>query len=254
MIRIAICDDDVYLTESIFRCLQETMEQIAETDFIISVFHSGEAFLSDVRSGVFFHIVFMDIQMKGITGTEVGAALRVMPNGDDVILIFMSHHDSYFEQMAYVGNFRFIKKPISITRLNDIFRRAYKIVFKSIENESKLFRYNINREIYSISAKEIAFLRSVYKFIEINIWNGGDETIRLLEKFYSTIEVSMSQLSNEHFIQCERSHIINLRYIQIMSGNTFVLKDKFATQIPIGRAYKDKARDAYSKFRGHHYE
>ena len=46
------------------------------------------------------HIVFLDIQMNGIDGVETGRVLRNTPDGDNIAIIFMSSHKTYYERIA----------------------------------------------------------------------------------------------------------------------------------------------------------
>lgn len=249
MIWIAICDDDRNVTETIQSFMIGKSEEVGE-ELGISLYQSGEEFLQAVEQGIQFHIVFMDIEMDGINGVEVGQVLRSATDGDDVILIYMSSHDSYFEGIAYTGSFGFVKKPILQERLSEIFGRAATVVLKQIENKKRTFLYNIHTEVHSVAIDEIVFLRNSKRIIEIHTWDSLKKEILFLDKFYSSIDEALEQLPAGHFIQCERSYIINLGYVRKM-GNTFLaLEDRDSTSVPIGKTFKEQVKEAYFKYRG----
>ena len=250
MIRIAICDDNKSITEGLYQYLVEKAKQFVGEELRISIYYSGSEFLHDVKQGFVFHIVFLDIQMDGMNGVEVGQILRDTPDGDGVIIIYMSSHDSYYEGISRIGVFRFIKKPINIAALDDAFSRAMTQAIKNRVSKPKVFQYKINTEVHSIKLSQIVYLKNIQKFIEIYTWNEATEGAALLDRFYASLDETMKQLSKESFVQCARSIIVNLDYVQRMRNDGFILMDREATEISIGKAYKEMAKDAYFRCRG----
>jgi len=242
------------MTATLHQYLLKKNEQLQDVELRIAIYYSGEDFLHEVGQGRLFHIVFMDIQMGGMDGVETGKILRNTPDGDDVILIYMSSHNSYFEGIARVGGFRFLEKPAKLSELDDVFSRALKSVLKGISNQSKMFQYKVNKDIFFVKAAEIAYLKSDDKAVEIYIFQRNEKSLFLLERVYSSITASAEQLSADYFIQCERSHIVNFNFVQRMAGTAFILMDTMSTQVPIGRAYKEKVRKAYTTYRRSQYE
>jgi Response regulator of the LytR/AlgR family len=243
MIRIAICDDDVKIVEEIQSYLENKNKQTPDEDFDISIYQSGEDFLLEVDSGAAFHIVFMDIQMKGISGVSVGQILRNKPNGDDIILIYVSSHDEYFEGLVEIGSFRFIGKPIDERKLDDVFKRALNLAIKHKSAYTpKLFEYKIGADKCVIDINKIAYMKHIVRLIEIHAQDG------CISKFYGKLNEAIEQLPAEQFVRCERSHIVNLSYVARIESDKFVLKDKAATKIPISNTYKQDVRLAYFKY------
>jgi len=249
MIRVAICDDDKAVTSEIHWYLTQQSSQ-QDVSKHISVYHSGEDFLRDVTEGEAFHIVFMDIQMDGINGIKTGQILRNTPTGDEVILVYMSSHDSYYEGIAYIGSFGFIKKPIVLERLDEIFNRAFSLALKQVENRKRMFLYKVNTEMHSVTIKEIVYFRNCKRVIELYAWDEAKKEVFFLDKFYSNIAETLKQLPAGQFIQCERSYIVNLDYVKQMGRSSFSLEDKDRTSIPIGKTLKEEVKEAYFKRRG----
>jgi len=214
MIRISICDDDMVFTDNLKQYLKIKNEKLQSEKLNVSVHRSGEGFLTSLEHSPLPHIVFMDIEMAGITGIQVGHALKSMPNGDDVILIYMSSHDSYYEGVAHVGNFRFLTKPIHYAKLDDVLNKAISKVLKDVGNRARNFLYHINKDIFSIRVNEIVYLKCHNKTISIYTWGDQDKSISFHDNTYSSITATVEQLPSTHFIQCERSHIINLDYVR----------------------------------------
>ena len=108
--KIAVCDDSkeicIKITELIRKC-----GNAAE----ISVFSCGEALLS---SGEDFDIIFLDIEMKKLSGIDTAKKLRSLeePGGHKAIVIFITAFREYMEQAFDVSAFNYITKPIDEER------------------------------------------------------------------------------------------------------------------------------------------
>ena len=198
MIRIAICDDDIDAIDEIRRHLMLAENQPHDMGMEIEAFHSGEDFLSGVEQGGSFSIVFMDIQMGGIDGVETGGILRKTPGGDEVILIYMSSHDSYYEGIAYVGSFGFVKKPIASEKLGAIIGRALPLAVKQSKNRKKVFLYNVNKDIHSVAIDDIAYLKSRKRMVEIYTWDEAKEEIKLSDPAQSSALFSQKALQTAY--------------------------------------------------------
>ena len=247
MINIAICDDDKNVVECICKYLEQKAEFYIDEQWNIFPYKSGEEFVNDINNGIMFHIVFMDIQMGVINGVEAGRILRNQNNGDVTRLIYVSSHNTYFEGIVHLGSFGFVGKPITLNKLDDVFSRALELVKREMQFQPKQFQYNINKEIFFIAQKDIVYLKVKSRSLEIYIWQNESKMISFLEKIYLSINSAMEQLTDEFFIQCERSHVVNIRYIQSVAGGKLTLIDEDKTIIPIGRAYKDRVKKYYTK-------
>ena len=250
MIYIAVCDDDLKIVQQIEQYLLEKGKALPEVEMDISLFQSGVDFLRQVENGAKFHVAFMDIQMAGISGIDVGRALREKPDGDDVIMIYISNHDYYFEELVRIGSFRFIGKPIDMDELDDIFNRAFNQVLR-YNHEVKIlhiFRFKSGPDEHLLKTRDIVFLKNSNRVKVLFAWDSVEEKIYPKHKFYSTMDAMRSQLPQGQFVHCERSHILNLDYVQKLEKDFFVLKDKKKTRIPIGRAFRAESRKAYFRY------
>jgi len=255
IIRIAVCDDDKNIAENIHRHVEMKAKQLQGEKLDIFFYKSGLDFLQDIELGATFHIVFMDIEMEEMNGVEAGQILRNRSNGDDIIMIYVSSHDSYFEDLVDVGSFRFIKKPIDEDRLDHVFSKALNqaIKYKNMAEEPSLFFFKVGAEISSVKADEIAYLKNIKRIIEIHVWDNTSKSIILLDHFYSNMDDAMEQLPKGQFVRSERSHIVNLEYVCRMNSDYFTFMDKNSTKIPIGRVHKENAKVAYFKRRSDKY-
>ena len=249
MIRIAVCDDDKSITQRIYGYLKAKDALLPAETLDISIYQSGEDFVRDVERGLLFHIVFMDIQMQNMSGLEVGQLLRKRPGGDDVIMIYISHHGGHFEDLVQIGSFRFIRKPFHEAHLDDVFSRALNLAmkYKNALEIPDLFQFKIGTETHMVRSDKIVYMKNCKRIIALHVWDPIENLIGIMSKFYSKMDEVVEQLPREQFVRCEHSHIVNFQYVQRMAKDAFILTDKSETRIPIGRAYKTDAKQAYFK-------
>ena len=108
MINIALCDDEQEFLDR----MQNELHQLADKlDFTIEtyLYTDGNKVVDLIdRDQENFHILFLDIDMQGISGLEV--ARKIREKGSDIILIFVSAHEQYvFDSIEY-NPFRYIRK------------------------------------------------------------------------------------------------------------------------------------------------
>lgn len=250
MIHIAVCDDDIGVTKNIHEYLMSKEKQLQDETLNTLIYHSGEAFLKDIELGAIFHIVLMDIQMNGINGVKVGELLRSRPGGDDIIMVYISGHGGYFEDLVNVGSFRFVKKPIDYNDLDDVFTRATNqaIKHKAALNAPEQFMYKVGLDTHTVRRDKIAYIKKNLRLAELYAWDDIQQDIKYVDKFYAKLDRAMLQLPEDQFLHCERSYVVNLAFVSNIEKDAFTLSNRNATRIPISKSCRIKARQAYFKY------
>ena len=102
MLNIAICDDSREDRKRLRKFLEET-------GFLVSIqeFESGEALL---RLEETFPVIFLDIDMKGISGIETARLLR--KKDKKAKIIYVTAYDDFREYAFSVHAFAYLVKPL----------------------------------------------------------------------------------------------------------------------------------------------
>ncbi|MCL2035589.1 MAG: LytTR family DNA-binding domain-containing protein [Oscillospiraceae bacterium] len=250
MIRVAVCDDEKNITESIRQYLIMKAGELHNETLEVTIYHSGVDFLRGINNGYMFHIVFMDIQMDRINGIEAGQILRSKPDGDDAIMIYISYHDCYYEELSQVGSFRFIKKPINADKLDDVFSRALRqaIKYKDAICAPSIFEYRVGSNIQCIRSNAITYIKQKLHKTEIYIFDDVAKSVVYNDMFYSKLCDIEQKVPRDQFVRCHISYIVNLDYVYKLEKDGFFLKDTKSTRIPISRTCKSAAKTAYFKY------
>ena len=203
--------------------LERTLKQYAvmnELDCQIDFFSSGEAFLRNYRP--FQHVVvFLDINMDGISGIEVAKTLR--ETDDDTILVFATNSEEHRPEAFSVFATAYLIKPCpdeQVFRLMDhILRRKTKT--------AQRFTFSYDRKEYSLPFADLVSIETDGNYIRIK--NRDGESFRTRMTFLQ----AQTQLDSR-FLILMKGILVNMDYIEqihdtlciMRSGDSFPLRVK----------------------------
>jgi len=193
-------------------------------------------------------IIFLDIQMPGMTGMEVAYQLRKT----DSLVIFSTAYDQYAIQAFEVEALDYLIKPFTDKRFNEVLNRAKEMIEL---NQRKVFSDRVERLFKTFNRSSSPSLT------EIVILNKGlEEIIPVTDILYiesssvyviihtkwkqfiyrTTLELLTSQLPKE-FIRIHRSYIVNdtfVRKSRYLNNNTFSFEMVNDKVLKSSRTYK----------------
>ena len=187
-------------------------------------------------------LVFLDIQMPGIKGTDF---LRNLVNPPKVILT-TAYREYAFE--GYELNVvDYLLKPISYER----FMKAADKFLKSMEPatgvtdkqpDEKFIYLNINKKIHKILIHEIIYVESIKDYLTVHTLSGDIIAKHTLSSFESL-------LPPNEFIRIHRSFIVSIRKIKGFNAHSIDVAGK---ELPIGPNYQTQVFEKldYPNFKG----
>lgn len=146
MINVAICDDDVAMTGIIENMIRE----VCKNNFIsvdTDIFWDGKRLVQSVENNMYYDIIFLDIEMKGEDGITVARRIRTIDR--NVLIIYVTSHDSYMLEAFSVRPFRFLLKPVGKKEIEQI--TISDAVFKGLIIKYRLeiyFTLKVEKEKY----------------------------------------------------------------------------------------------------------
>ncbi len=181
-------------------------------------------------------IVFLDIEMPGITGIEIAEKIKKIDS--HISIVFTTAYKQYALDAFEIGAVHYLLKPIRKEKLItaiDRIRALQDNQIKVIKGKSQLPE--------KISVKE----RDCTTFIKIKdivyIKSSNSKTILVTQKEELTSKEKMqfweNELSEVGFIRCHRSFIVNIEYIykmkKILGSVHELLLDHNDTVVPVGK-------------------
>lgn len=212
MINVAICDDDINITGYIENMLRNN----AKKNFIpieTDVFWQGKNLVKAVEDGEYFDIIFLDIEMGDGNGITVAQRIREIDR--NVLIIYVTSHESYMRESFSVRPFQFLVKPVEERQMTDCFEAAC----AEISNADNYFRYSYQRLNYKIPLKDIFYFESRKRKVYIM-------TEKEIFEFYGKLNEieEILKASKGAFLRIHQSFLVNYKHIKGL-GYDFVIMD-----------------------------
>jgi two-component system LytT family response regulator/two-component system response regulator LytT len=206
-------------------------------------------------------LLFLDVQMPGLTGFEVARRLieaQLLPQ-----LVFVTAFDQYAIEAFNVNAVDYLLKPVDPDRLEQALERARRRVVPEQTPRLPLSPEDLERVIDAVQARQgrrdqIA-IRVGERFMlvqaqEIVFASLVDEAIVVVTNSvsgtsnYRTLDELQARLDPTVFWRVHRSHLVNITNIKEIvpwfSRNYILkMKDPKATEIPVSRSQTKRLRE-----------
>jgi DNA-binding LytR/AlgR family response regulator len=219
--KIVICedskDDRSALSTHIMKYLNEN-----GSDAELAVYESGEAFLSDwetIKTDD-VKIAFLDIYMTGMSGIEV--AERIRSTGDSMVIIFTTVSRDHGLDGYTVKALQYLVKPVGYPEIVDVLNGCMALFADSLRYIEVLS----DKIAVKVLLKDITHVEVYSNYCLIHTTTG-------VIKCRLTLDEIEQRLANGGFLRTHRSYVVNMRYIQSVAEDDFVLTN--GTLIPIRR-------------------
>jgi len=188
----------------------------------------------DLKSREQVDLIFLDIQMPGISGIQFLNSLTNPP-----IVIIVSAYENYALDGFNLDVVDYILKPFSFERFLKAVNKASELIGlrqqKELPAKGPAAGYifvNADYSIVRINIPDIIYVEGLKDYIKIHLKNQSKAVItRLSMRFME------EKLPNEGFARVHKSYIVSLDKITTFKKNRLMLTD---IEIPVSDNYKDK--------------
>jgi two-component system response regulator LytT len=253
--RVVVVDDEQLAREEL--CFQ--LEQLGTEEVVAQAGNGLEAIAAVERHEP--DLVFLDVQMPGLTGFEV--ARRLLQRDDESpALIFVTAFDQHAIEAFEVNAVDYLLKPVDATRLEQALQRARRRLSSErtgraplndqLERIVKMMAgRQIRREQVAVKVGERFLLVQAEDIIYASL---ADESINIVtghvtgSSNYRTLDDLQARLDPEVFWRVHRSHLVNINKIKEIvpwfSRNYILrMKDAKSTEIPVSRSQTKRLRE-----------
>lgn len=232
MIRIAIVEDEPTEIDRIKVYLEEIAQE-DQTQFDIEQYSSGMAFV--MRGMKDYDLVLMDIDMPNLNGIETAKALRKVDQS--ATLIFVTNMAQYAISGYEVNAIDFILKPVNRYSFAIKIKRAISRTAKKNDNAIQI---KMDGTIFLVHMYQIMYLEVDGHYVIFHTTQGD-------YKEYTTLKLAQKRINSSHFVQCNQSFLINMKYIESVSRESVTVG---GTIIYISRKMKTEFMNAVLDFLG----
>ena len=227
---IFICDDNSIIQEQLHELLIKYFNDKSYPSPEFYIYNSGDALLN---SSLIPDIVFLDIEMPGIDGIEVGKELH--NKYKDIIIIVVTAYSEYLDDAMRFNVFRYLSKPINKHRLF----RNLDDVLEQINKRSCNILINDSNTSYNVSTDDIIMIETLASKRKtlIHTTKSDYESIDSMQHWFDLLK------DKGNFYQSNRSYIINLTYVTSFNQDTIQLYNgKFNAYITKRKSHNFKER------------
>ena len=210
-------------------------------------------------------LVFLDVQMPGLTGFEV--ARRLLDSGPVSHIIFVTAYDQHAIEAFEVNAVDYLLKPVDPTRLEIALQRARRRIAVDRDAAMPAIPGISNQQLEQIvqlvternSRRERLALKVGERFLlvqseDIIYASLAEESITVVTNQhvgtsnYRTLDELQTRLDPSIFWRVHRSHLVNINKIKEIvpwfSRNYILrMKDEKSTEIPVSRTQTRRLRD-----------
>lgn len=229
--RILICDDEPAVLAQESRYVKEYFTKKGLPTPEIAMFESGEALLQDSGDK---DMVFLDIEMPGISGIFTGGELKRQNPG--VLIFIVTAYAEYLDEAMRINVFRYLSKPIEKERL---FRNLTDAI-QVYHSQSASIPIETREGLHTVRSSDIIYLEASSRKVIFHTTSGQYESVHNMQYW-------AEHMPGGSFYQTHRSFIINMRFVSDFNRDTVYLYSRRYVAYLTRRKYND-FKDHYLRY------
>ncbi len=241
MVKIGIVDDCAADRDNLSAALRR-YEQSENVEFEVREYCCAGEMLAARAS---FDILYLDIDMPGMTGMELAESIR--QHDGSVVIIFCTNLQQFAVSGYKVGALGFLVKPIEWYSFELFQRRALAAValHARMKDATKAKKVLV-KDRSSSRTLDVADLIYVEVRKHTLLYVARDRMGK--EVTYSargTLQALADELAPHGFARCGASYLVNLAMVDSVNGMNIQVGDHV---LPIGRKFKEPFKTAFSRY------
>ncbi len=203
-----------------------------------------ETFSDPVKAKKWFEsnqvdLVFMDINMPGLTGLELARLLKA-----EAKVIFTTAYEEFAVESYRVKALDYLLKPFSQEEFQASIKHAIEyfelLGHPSYQVEEFIFvksQYKLERIVFN----QLLYVENIKDYVRFHM-NDGRKNMSLM-----SLKSTLEMLPGSNFIQIHRSFIVNLDFVKNYNKNELLIDGK---NLPISRKYKNSVYQRLQNYPG----
>lgn len=221
--------DDVPMARKGMKRLVEGRKELE----LVGMYANAEEALGALSGGEEVELVFLDIQMSGMTGVEFAGKL-----GDDVMVVFTTAYSEYAVESYELNALDYLVKPIDPERFD---RAVDKALLKSrqkmaaekmeqmVKGDGSFITVKSERRYVRIRFEDILYVEGSRDLVVFQLVDG-----KVISR--ATVKSVEEWLPGGRFMRVNKSYIVNLDKISAFDANDILIG---RYEIAIGPTYRE---------------
>ena len=229
--KIAVCEDKASDSAKLCAYINDYCQQNCYDGQIVA-FDTGEALLDAFSPGA-FDLIFLDIIMPGLSGTDV--AQKIRETDRDCLLVFITTSKDYMAEGFSVQARGYVVKPLEQKNMDPVMHALR----REFDNNSRMIEIPVSGETIMVSIADLFYAEVYGKYAMLHM-KRGKLTTRL------PLDELETRLGGTPFLRCHRSYIINMNYVDDMRAGDFLMRN--GDIVPMRKNGRKEVRMATAKF------
>lgn len=178
-------------------------------------------------------LIFLDIQMPGLTGLQFIQSLTVKP-----MFILITAYEKYALEGYNLDVVDYLVKPVALDRFIKAANKAMELF--ALKNKAKesdstttstYFFINVDYSLVKVVFADIIWIEGLKDYIKIHLKSSTKPIVARM-----SMKAMEEQLSSSMFIRIQKSYIVSKDYITAIRKNSIFID---SLELPVGDGYRD---------------
>ncbi len=232
---IAICDDEEAALSILSSSLQGAFRS-HNVEVNIDTYTRPRVMLAQMKS-TNYDLLFLDIEMPGLSGIDVAQQLR--HDGNLVDIIFISNREDLVFDALRVNPRGFIRKTRFIQDVAGVIDTYF--AYRNDKTQEKVLVVRQRDQVLHISIEKLKYIEGSGKK-QLAVTVDREEPIEMSKSMQELEE----ELSGFGFLRIHKGYLVNYRFIRRIGEDEVVLTDD--QRLPVSRRKHQEVRDQYMEW------
>ncbi|HEX7150594.1 MAG TPA: LytTR family DNA-binding domain-containing protein [Thermoanaerobaculia bacterium] len=181
-------------------------------------------------------LVFLDVQMPGMTGIDVSNALTAALGGAAPRTIFVTAYDQHAVKAFELAALDYLVKPFDDERFEQALARARRAIAPRQREYLESIAVEMRGQVRVVPVKSIEYITASGPYAELHV---GGQTYAVRERMQTLEE----QLDPSKWFRIHRSAIVRLDRVDVIlrgSGGDYAVRLKNGTELSLSRSRREE--------------
>ena len=178
-------------------------------------------------------LIFLDIQMPGLTGLQFIQSLTIKP-----MIILITAYEKYALEGFNLEVTDYLVKPVSLERFikacnkaKELYDLKNKPAIQNNNNPPDYLFVNVEYSLVKVTIDDIVYIEGLKDYIKIHL-NSSQKTV-VTRMPMKTME---EQLPADKFLRIHKSYIVSVAFVTAIRKTSLFLN---SIELPVGENYRD---------------
>lgn len=225
--------------------LRYMLEKFSQIEVVGESASAGEAL--ELLKALNHDVVFLDIQMPGLTGLDMSTRLKAMEKPP--LIVFVTAYGEHAVKAFEIEAIDYLVKPVSEERLSQTIQKLIKAVGKRTRRHEAQKAVTVRLDKIPVEKSGKTLLLNIDDIFFINVRHDYVYINTFDESYLTTFTLSKleDRLLEKSFFRTHRGYLVNLQKVKeiapMFKGNYILkVKDKNTSEIPVSRRQARKLK------------